>query len=393
MQTYAYDARCSTAAYAGDICCSVNPPAFCPAEANGQTWNVRHSSTQSALSDYLENAGFPNSASSNPMYNRLSDQTAEFVVAHGQHFLDKLDGSTAPAQQVTLDDFLPLLSGREQLTTLIVGSVQSIAQIQLGQTLEPDTIYPIPFMAGPQIKQACIDTPTIHKDRNFNLGLMNVIEGNGDLVFQATVGVPTELAAKRPSWLTRQARIHKWIWWTGDANMLPISSEDISSAYHVYRVIGNYTTAFVMLESEIEWMIDFDSEDSEEGFSIGDLNINIDFEGPLSPDACNYAEMRVRPNLAPTARAGVGADPITLGRYRFDASASGDPNGNPLTYTWQFSDGSVEHGRLAYRTYPQWDTGNKQVTLTVSDGGLSDTTVLNYHVAAPCGGIGQPMCF
>nr|WP_278249646.1 PKD domain-containing protein [Nocardioides sp. IC4_145] len=50
----------------------------------------------------------------------------------------------------------------------------------------------------------------------------------------------------------------------------------------------------------------------------------------------------------------------------FDATASADPDGDPLTYAWDFGDGSTGTGATPTHTYAT--DGNRTVRLTVSDG-------------------------
>lgn len=75
------------------------------------------------------------------------------------------------------------------------------------------------------------------------------------------------------------------------------------------------------------------------------------------------------PNLPPvaqfTATPSSGTSPLFVS---FDASGSSDPNGDPLTYSWDFGDQATGSGKTISHTY--LDDGAYQATLTVSDAGL-----------------------
>lgn len=74
-------------------------------------------------------------------------------------------------------------------------------------------------------------------------------------------------------------------------------------------------------------------------------------------------------NAAPTASFTASCDELACS---FDASASSDPEGSPLTYAWNYGDGSDGAGQTATHTYAT--AGPRTVTLTVSDGDRTDTT-------------------
>ncbi len=88
-----------------------------------------------------------------------------------------------------------------------------------------------------------------------------------------------------------------------------------------------------------------------------------------------------QPNVAPTARiTGASCTQLTCS---FNGSTSNDWDGDTLTYSWNFGDGSPAATTTnASRTY---ETGGaKTVTLTVSDGkGHSDTDTVTVNPVAP----------
>ena len=65
------------------------------------------------------------------------------------------------------------------------------------------------------------------------------------------------------------------------------------------------------------------------------------------------------------------------------ASSDPDPDGDVLTYSWDFGDGNKAQGELVSHSYGGDDAGNRTIRLTVSDGTLSNTTTLRIYVQKP----------
>lgn len=84
-------------------------------------------------------------------------------------------------------------------------------------------------------------------------------------------------------------------------------------------------------------------------------------------------------NRAPTAaiKPSVLGGPAALS-VTFDGSKSTDVNGDELTYSWNFGDGTTGTGATATHIYT--DEGSYEVTLTVSDGELSGSATTHIFV-------------
>jgi hypothetical protein len=86
------------------------------------------------------------------------------------------------------------------------------------------------------------------------------------------------------------------------------------------------------------------------------------------------------PNQPPVAAAG-GPYTTNTGTVSFDGSASSDPDGDALTYSWDFGDGA--NGSGARPTHAYRTTGSYTVRLTVTDakGSASSPASTNAHVS------------
>jgi parallel beta-helix repeat protein len=79
-------------------------------------------------------------------------------------------------------------------------------------------------------------------------------------------------------------------------------------------------------------------------------------------------------NLCPTAYAGPDQNTYVNQTVNFDGSGSYDPDGDMLTYKWNFNDGTITSWQNSSKTSHKFSSvGNYIVTLTVSDGRLTDS--------------------
>ena len=84
------------------------------------------------------------------------------------------------------------------------------------------------------------------------------------------------------------------------------------------------------------------------------------------------------PNYPPVAVAEGPDTVLALTPAEFNASKSYDRNNDTLSYSWDFGDGTGGEGKIVQHTFQH--KGNYTVTLTVSDGHLTDTTTVNVTV-------------
>jgi PKD repeat protein len=124
-----------------------------------------------------------------------------------------------------------------------------------------------------------------------------------------------------------------YTWDFGDGN-----SGTGATPMHTYAEAGAYTVTIVVNDGVVD--------------SAADTG-TADISAPLD-------------NVAPIAHAGGPYAGDTGSPVQFDGSGSGDPNGDPLTYAWDFGDGATGTGLAPSHSYAAG--GNYRVTLVVNDG-------------------------
>ena len=97
--------------------------------------------------------------------------------------------------------------------------------------------------------------------------------------------------------------------------------------------------------------------DTEFGWGLVDAAAALDFDEP--------------PNNPPVADAGGPYEGIEDIAVAFDGSGSGDPDNDPITFSWDFGDGSSGSGVNPSHTYTAG--GTYLVTLVVNDGKVNST--------------------
>ena len=120
------------------------------------------------------------------------------------------------------------------------------------------------------------------------------------------------------------------------------------------------------------------------------IGLQVTDNGVLSPNNAKLSDIKwttviIKPNHSPVANAGGPYTVTEGGAIQLDGSASVDPDGNPLTYSWDLdNDGTFETSGIK-PTFSRPDNGTFTVRLKVSDGALESTATATVTVtnAAP----------
>ncbi|MBL0682138.1 cellulase family glycosylhydrolase [Aquimarina mytili] len=104
------------------------------------------------------------------------------------------------------------------------------------------------------------------------------------------------------------------------------------------------------------------------------LDVLKPYQAPIIPNVVGATDNRP-PVARFTPSVTSGNTPLTV---QFDATTSSDPDGDTLTYSWEFGDNTTAMGSAVSHLFNE--VGTYLVVLTVSDGKLSDTETVNITV-------------
>ncbi len=206
--------------------------------------------------------------------------------------------------------------------------------------------------------------------------------------FKVNQGVPFNFSAKRHGSLTRWLRDTFYFWSFGDGIRYLNKKEQVNDVGHSWKQLGKYTlSSLVYTEDKIlgfSFGIDVDGDfgyiDSSWGF--------INETGPLYLEGCDVAEIEVVLNNKPSASITQaykysGTDSILI---TFSGASSSDVDGNPLTYTWRYGSETktTQNATFAFDRPIGGRSVYHTISLTVSDGDMSDTTTRSVSVYPYC---------
>ena len=162
------------------------------------------------------------------------------------------------------------------------------------------------------------------------------------------------------AWYFRQTPQGKFIWTEiGEFDL----TNEMRSAYSAPRdfLIGNHLQPIDLDGNGVAEFIHKGLNDGSLGFSIY-MRSGVGFNLP--------------PNVSISASSLQGQAPHTID---FDASSSNDPNGDTLSYVWDFGDGSQAYGVAVSHTFNS--EGEYTVTLSGSDGKLTGNDSVTVSIS------------
>ena len=202
--------------------------------------------------------------------------------------------------------------------------------------------------------------------------------------FGSITSVPIDLSNMTDAWLT-------FTHFLQTENLSPYDTARVQvSNDNGLTWVDKYVTALStgsMVTRHVD-LNDYDGQTIRVRFSFDTLDsILNDFEGWIVDDVAVTVALTNNP---PIANAGGPYSGYRNTPVVFNGSGSSDPDNNPLTYAWDFGDGTSGSGATPGHSYA--NAGNFTVTLVVSDGTLTSApastsvTIANRAPVANAGG-------
>jgi PKD repeat protein len=146
-------------------------------------------------------------------------------------------------------------------------------------------------------------------------------------------------------------------------------SNGVAGQYNT-RINGTWTGMGTVADSQGVTYVDVStSPDQSQVYFVwdagGEIWCNMGATGPPPPPPPGYPVANF--SFSPTS----GTAPLTV---TFDASASYDPDGSVVGYSWNFGDGATGSGRVTSHTYTSNGTFTIRLTVTDNEGKTGSTT-------------------
>ena len=225
---------------------------------------------------------------------------------------------------------------------------------------------------------------TIHPDLGIKTTISPVYMEYFDFQHNVTVTFASDSINFTPSGIEIKGYLPYEIGECVEVNLSITNLLNITNGTFSLKLIGNETFEYNVtanIENISILTVGFDHIDVPEGAYIGILTFVGD-NGGLIIDSRN---MRRTENQPPTASfTHTPENPVINQPITFNASASYDPDGNIMNYTWNFGDSNTTTTTDPVITHFYSEAGSYEVTLTVTDNdGLTSST--NRIVMVGCG--------
>jgi len=240
-----------------------------------------------------------------------------------------------------------------------------------------------PFMTTPDFK-AVTFLPIPSGGTAVAINNANRVTGtNGDAhahayVYDLTTGVYTDLGTLNNGLRSSASDINDGDMVVGSAWLSTVDTSVYDpTLYHAFV----WTAAAGMVDlntlaGAADWLLTSASAINERGDIVGTAIVGGQTHGfLLANDAPPPPTNNQAPVAAISTDVSTGRAPLTV---NFNASGSTDPDGDTLTFVWDFGDGTTGTGIAATHIYV--NAGTYMVTLTVSDGQLSDAATVDIKV-------------